>query len=107
MGLTVPNWAKIQNLHFQYLGSKTTCKRWISDLIRKLRDMPWEVWNHCNQNLNSTNGPMKFEILRLIKKESPIISKKIVQAFLCDVTLYFILSTTLYSPSLSTNASHT
>ena len=106
MGLTAPNWTEIQNLHLQSLGAKMTGNRWTSTLIRKLWDMIWDVWNHWNQNLQPTNVPMKFEILRLIDKRVYHHIKKAAHAVLFEANLSFILSTTLYSPDLYTNASH-
>ena len=66
MVLTAYNWDGIQNLYLQYLGAKMTVKSWISTLTRKLWDKAWYVWNHQNHTLHSTDGPMKFEILRII-----------------------------------------
>ena len=66
MVLTASDWDKIQNLHLQFLSTKTTGERWISYLIRKLWDTDLDVGNHRNHTLHYTYGSMKFEILRLI-----------------------------------------
>ena len=42
MGLKAGFWAEIQNMHLQLLGAKTTDKRWISSLIKKLWDTAWD-----------------------------------------------------------------
>ena len=64
--------------------------------------MAWYEWNHRNHTLQSKNGPMKFEIIRLIDKIFFHNLKNLVQVFLVNATLFFVLSTTLYSPDLST-----
>ena len=68
--------AEIQNRHLQLLGAKTTGKRWISSLIRKLWDTAWDFWIFGNHTLHVTHGPRKIEILYLIEKRVTIHMKK-------------------------------
>ena len=68
MVLTALNWDEIQNLNLQLLETKTTGKRWVSDLIWKFWDTAWDVWNYQNHTLHSTNVLRKIDIIKLIDK---------------------------------------
>ena len=68
MGLLAKNWSEVQNLHIQFLGSKTSGKIWISLLIRKIWDVAWEFWNFRNNTLHGPEGPRKLDIIDLINK---------------------------------------
>ena len=69
MGLKAGSWAEIKNMHLQSLGVKTTGKRWIYSLIRKLWDTAWDFCSFLNDTLYVTGEPRKIEILDMIDKK--------------------------------------
>ena len=69
IGLTEGSWDEIQNMHLQLLEKKTTGKRWISYLLRKLWDTAWYFWSFWNHTLHATDIPRKTEILDMIDKK--------------------------------------
>ena len=68
MGILSNNWSKIENLHLQSLGAKTSDKIWISLLIGKMWYVAWDFCNFRNHTIHATDGPIKLEIIEFIIK---------------------------------------
>ena len=59
-GFTAVQWAKAQELYLQYKSRKTSGRRWISALIRKLWETIWAIWRYRNGLVHEqTNAPLK------------------------------------------------
>ena len=49
-------WADQQTLYFQSLGLRRTGKRWVIELIKKLWNVSWTMWDHRNNVLHSNDS---------------------------------------------------
>ena len=57
-GLHSNKWQKIQQAHYDRIGSKRSVRRWTSLLIRKLWDTAWDQWQHrCYVANDTTDTP--------------------------------------------------
>ena len=64
-GFISTKWSATQNLHFQHLQSKKTGKRWVTELIKKLWQVSWDMWRFRNGILHhqSNATPTNFTFL--------------------------------------------
>ena len=63
MVILYQNWSEVKHLYLQPLSAKVTYQRWISSLIKKLWDMAWDICNHHNHILHTSEGPVKNYLL--------------------------------------------
>jgi hypothetical protein len=47
-GTFVSTWSTYQQCHLQLLGKKSSGRRWLTLLIKKLLDIAWDLWEHRN-----------------------------------------------------------
>ena len=52
LGFWSKQWEGAQERYLQSIQSKTTIKRWITAIIRKLWDIVWDMWEHRNEKLH-------------------------------------------------------
>ena len=59
-GFTVIEWEHAQTNYLQFLNKRTTGRRWIAALIRKLWETIWSIWRYRNSLVHEqTNEPLK------------------------------------------------
>jgi hypothetical protein len=51
-GMLLRDWYHAICNHFQTIHSKKSPQRWISALIRKMWQIAWDLWEHCNRFLH-------------------------------------------------------
>jgi hypothetical protein len=47
-GCPAPGWQDTQQQYYWFLLSRKTGIQWLSALIRKLWQIAWDMWEHCN-----------------------------------------------------------
>lgn len=62
-GFPVVGWAEVQHAYLVWMGSRTTGKRWLSALIRKLWDVSWDQWEHRNGILHDIEDDQRSRLL--------------------------------------------
>jgi hypothetical protein len=48
-------WAKAQEDYFKWIGIRRTGERWVTELIKKLWDIAWDLWEDRNKALHNTS----------------------------------------------------
>ena len=54
------SWEDIMNNYLISLDAKTTGRRWITALIKKLWDVAWDMWQHRNDALHKEQNNLKL-----------------------------------------------
>jgi hypothetical protein len=52
-GLVSVEWAAVQQRYYEWLGSRRHGRRWVTQLIAKLWDVAWDLWEHRNGIVHS------------------------------------------------------
>jgi hypothetical protein len=61
---TLPHaWAQHQHSHYLKIGSKKSDKRWLVQLILKLWNTAWDLWEHRNNIAHAINEANQFEAI--------------------------------------------
>jgi hypothetical protein len=60
-GCFVSTWADSQQQYFTIMGRKSSGKRWLTSLIKKLLDIAWDLWEHRN-GIEHINDRASLEI---------------------------------------------
>jgi hypothetical protein len=50
-------WAAKQQDYYDWLNKKNTGKQWVTTLIKKLWEISWDLWEHCNGELKNPSSP--------------------------------------------------
>ena len=53
LGRVSQNLEKRQDIHYKATGSQKSGRRWTVELIKKLQDVAWDMWDHRNSVLHS------------------------------------------------------
>ena len=53
LGVLAPDWECIQHTHFRAKGSRRSSQRWTSELIKKLRNVAWDLWAYRTYQVKS------------------------------------------------------
>ena len=64
-GLPVVGWAEVQQRYFAWVKSKYSGRRWLSELIRKLWNVAWDLWEHRNGILHKSDTSLSSQQRRL------------------------------------------
>ena len=64
-GFPTITWAEAQNCHYKHIQSKRSGERWLSELIKKLWAVSWDMWRFRNGILHSQSDapPTNFTFL--------------------------------------------
>jgi hypothetical protein len=57
LGRMAPEWAAAQQSYLDWLGRRTTGKRWLIALTVKLLNISWDMWDHRNRILHASTHP--------------------------------------------------
>ena len=55
-GFLSPIWAQAQQLHYESLGRRSTGTQWMSQIIRQIWQIAWDLWVHRRSILESTEA---------------------------------------------------
>jgi hypothetical protein len=67
-------WAAKQEEYYKFLGSRRTGRRWVIALIKKLWQIAWDLWQHCNSMLYEQENDV-------LQKESEQLNRRIRALF--------------------------
>jgi hypothetical protein len=48
-GRWAESWIKVQERHFKFLHLRRSGKRWLTEIIKQLWNVSWDLWDHRNQ----------------------------------------------------------
>ena len=75
LGRISTRWSRLQDYHYKRIHSRRTGERWATNLIMKIWEVHWSMWQHRNECLHDTgnneilgSNTMEKEILRELKK---------------------------------------
>jgi hypothetical protein len=57
IGQMVPKWAAAQQSYLDWLERQETGKRWLIELIMKLLNISWDMWDHRTKILHVNSHP--------------------------------------------------
>ena len=67
-GCVTHRWASAQQKYYEWIGSKKSGNRWMTNLIKKLWDMSWIAWDHRNTILHDEDNVVNKEELSLLNE---------------------------------------
>ena len=62
-GIIGTKWTKIQAEHLRRTGSKRNASRWVTELIRKLWNVSWDMWDSRNGEVHRNKKTRKEQII--------------------------------------------
>ena len=62
-GLLTKEWERVQREHLANTGSKKNPSRWMKELIKKLWDISWDMWDSRNSKVHSNTETQKEQII--------------------------------------------
>ena len=69
-GRPATGWCQAQDNHFRSINSKQSGKRWLIQVLRKLFDTAWDLWQFRNQVLYNEQQNLAHELqIQAIKQE--------------------------------------
>ena len=80
LGRISNRWSFLQDCHYKRIQSRRTGERWAANLIMKIWEVHWSMWNHRNESIHDTGNhavlgskEMEKEIFRELKKDSALL----------------------------------
>ena len=68
-GLLTHGWERIQNEYIQSRESKRNAGRWVRELIKKLWNVSWDMWDSRNGEVHKNKATRKEQIIAQLNKE--------------------------------------
>ena len=68
-GLVVHGWEKIHRDHLSRVGSKRSAGRWVQELIKKLWNVSWDMWDSRNGEVHKNQTTRKEQIIVQLDNE--------------------------------------
>ena len=68
-GIHDPLWAETQHQYFLWQKKRNTGRRWNIELIKKLWEVSWDMWEHRNRILHNTVTPEGQRSLTLLNQD--------------------------------------
>ena len=65
-GCATHRWATAQQKYYEWIGSKKSGNRWMTNLIKKLWNISWNVWDHRNSKMHDEDNVVKDEEISLL-----------------------------------------
>ena len=68
-GLLVPEWGILHKEYLRSIGSKTNHQRWAKELIKKLWEVAWDMWDSRNGEVHRNQETRKEQIIAKLDAE--------------------------------------
>ena len=65
-GYLACDWAATQQTYYDWVGSRRTGRRWATEIIKKLWNIAWDLWEHRNGYVHSALQPTT-KIVQMVK----------------------------------------
>ena len=68
-GCIAMEWTKIQEAYYKRIGSRKSGRRWTIELIKKLFDVAWDLWDHRNDVNNAKKNQATLYNMKKVDPE--------------------------------------
>ena len=68
-GLLTHGWERLQSEYLQSMESKRNAGRWVRELIKKLWNVSWDMWDSRNGEVHKNKATRKEQIIAQLNKE--------------------------------------
>ena len=68
-GLLTKEWEHAQKAYLLTIESKRSPSRWVTELIKKLWDVAWDMWDSRNGEVHKSKETQKAQIIRQLDRD--------------------------------------